>query len=83
MSRAGFSNNTSPLLKMSYETSVKFLADAAFTGEFDRMATASAQICLGKPVTFGSGMVDVRYDTNFKHTPVVSGFTPATDEDSD
>ena len=78
MSRNGFGNNTSPFLKMSFETSVKFLQEAAFTGEFDRVHSPSAQICVGRAVSIGSGMVDVLLDTSFKAPNMGGRFLQST-----
>lgn len=62
MNRTGFATNVSPFLKMSYETTMKFLTDATLFGEYDRMTSPSANIVVGGPVRAGTGMFDVRFD---------------------
>jgi DNA-directed RNA polymerase I subunit RPA1 len=60
--RIGIASNASPLLKMSFETSVTFLKDAALRGSLDCLSSAAAQIVLGQPVGLGTGAVSLRMD---------------------
>lgn len=41
MSRAGMQNNVSPLIKMSFETTMKFLTEACLFNQFDNLNTPS------------------------------------------
>jgi DNA-directed RNA polymerase I subunit RPA1 len=52
-------NNTSPLLKMSFETTVNFLKDATMEGDFDDLTSPSSRIVLGKVNGVGTGSFDV------------------------
>jgi DNA-directed RNA polymerase I subunit RPA1 len=45
----------SPLQRMSFESATQFLRDAALAREEDRLESASAKLCLGQPVSFGTG----------------------------
>lgn len=62
MSRAGMQHNTSPLIKMSFETTMKFLTDACFFNQFDDLNTPSGRIVLGRNVQNGTGLFNVRQD---------------------
>eukprot|EP01122_Echinamoeba_exundans_P016375 TRINITY_DN826_c0_g3_i2.p1 TRINITY_DN826_c0_g3~~TRINITY_DN826_c0_g3_i2.p1 ORF type:complete len:1768 (+),score=512.87 TRINITY_DN826_c0_g3_i2:109-5412(+) len=64
MNRTGFATNTSPFLKMSYETTMKFLTEATLFGEYDKMSSPSANICVGGTVRAGTGIFDVQFDLN-------------------
>lgn len=39
--RTGLSNNSSPFLKASFETTANFVAEAALYGDFDDLGTVS------------------------------------------
>ena len=58
-SRHGIATCTSPLLKMSFETSATFLKDAAMKGTVDSLGSAASKIVLGQPVGLGTGAVAV------------------------
>jgi DNA-directed RNA polymerase I subunit RPA1 len=58
-SRQGISTCTSPLLKMSFETSAVFLTEAAVKGTTDSLGSAASKIVLGQPVGLGTGAVAV------------------------
>lgn len=62
MSRAGMQHNTSPFLKMSFETTMKFLTDACLFSEYDCMQTPSSHLVLGRVCRNGTGMIDVMHD---------------------
>jgi DNA-directed RNA polymerase I subunit RPA1 len=51
LSRIGINHNASPLLKMSFETTCKFLTDAALTSDSDALTSPSARLILGRPVS--------------------------------
>jgi DNA-directed RNA polymerase I subunit RPA1 len=53
LSRIGMNHNASPLLKMSFETTCKFLTDATLTGDSDSLASPSARLIMGRPVSAG------------------------------
>ena len=57
--RTGLSNNSSPFLKASFETTSAFVAEAALFGDFDDLGTPSANIVLGKVPKSGTGVFDV------------------------
>lgn len=60
MSRIGsIAESISPFSKMSFETASKFIVDAAYHGEVDRLETPSSRICLGLPVKMGTGSFDL------------------------
>ena len=58
-SRHGIATCTSPLLKMSFETSATFLKEAALKGNVDSLGSAASKIVLGQPVGLGTGTVAV------------------------
>lgn len=53
--RAGMDSASSPLLKMTFETTVGFLRQAALYGEADSLVSPAARIVLGQPVNLGTG----------------------------
>ncbi|GAA96623.1 uncharacterized protein L969DRAFT_75435 [Mixia osmundae IAM 14324] len=57
--RTGLSNSPSPFLKASFETTAKFVADAALYGDFDDMNNPSASIVLGQTPHTGTGAFGV------------------------
>lgn len=57
--RQGINSATSPLMKMSFETTCNFLKDAALEGDFDDLNSPSARIVLGKLSGVGTGSFDV------------------------
>ncbi|EJD52444.1 beta and beta-prime subunits of DNA dependent RNA-polymerase [Auricularia subglabra TFB-10046 SS5] len=57
--RQGISNNSSPLLKASFETTVAFLTDATLHGDFDNLSSPSGNIVLGRPSQTGTGSFDI------------------------
>eukprot|EP00434_Breviolum_minutum_P035435 symbB.v1.2.031369.t1/scaffold3593.1/size53504/3 len=52
----------SPLLQMSYETTMQFLSTACQEGLFDNMASPASSIVLGKPPEVGTGIVNILVD---------------------
>ncbi|KAM0755051.1 DNA-directed RNA polymerase [Meredithblackwellia eburnea MCA 4105] len=58
--RTGLSNNTSPFLKASFETTSAFVAEAALHGDFDDLGSPSSNIVLGKIPKSGTGVFDLR-----------------------
>ncbi|XP_031251717.1 DNA-directed RNA polymerase I subunit 1 [Pistacia vera] len=60
MSRlGGIAESVSPFSKMTFETASKFIVEAAYYGEVDKLETPSARICLGLPVKVGTGSFDL------------------------
>ncbi|KAI8069916.1 hypothetical protein BC940DRAFT_17801 [Gongronella butleri] len=57
--RISMNSNVSPFLKMSFESTCKFLTDATLHGDFDTLDSPSARIVLGKVVEGGTGSFDV------------------------
>jgi len=60
--RTGIESNSSPFLKMSFETTMHFLTEAALSGEYDKIKTPSSLLAVGKPTQVGTGSFDVRYN---------------------
>lgn len=58
-SRTGLKEKTSPLGKMSFETTVGFLRDAVLDGDWDDLRGPSARIVMGKISGMGTGGFDV------------------------
>ncbi|KAJ8610528.1 hypothetical protein MRB53_038520 [Persea americana] len=63
-SRMGMADKRSPFAKMSFETTFKFLKEAAFDGDVDNLSSPSARITVGKPSKVGTGMFDVMIRTD-------------------
>lgn len=57
--RLGIETSTSPLLKMSFETAASFLISATLHGDRDPLTSASSRIVVGKPISAGTGSVDI------------------------
>lgn len=57
--RYGFQDKTSPFLKMSFETTVKFLAEAVMEEDADLLTTPSSSIVMGKLSRVGTGSFDL------------------------
>jgi len=60
--RNGARSIPSPLLKMSFETTIQFLKNAVLLGEYDTVQSPSASIVIGNPAQVGTGIFDVRVD---------------------
>jgi len=59
LNRAGIEGVGSPLLKMSFETTMHFLTQATLHGETDTLNSPSASIILGKPPRCGTGAFEL------------------------
>lgn len=57
--RNGLTSNVSPLMKMSFETTVGFLRDAALEGDWDDLNNPSSRIVIGRVGRVGTGAFDV------------------------
>ena len=64
LNRAGIESCASPLLKMSFETTMNFLNQATLHGQQDNLRTPSASIILGKPPTCGTGAFELHAHLN-------------------
>lgn len=60
--RMGMQSCASPLLQMSYETTVQFLSTACQEGLLDNMVSPASAIVLGKPPEVGTGIVHLMVD---------------------
>ncbi len=58
--RTGLSNNSSPFLKASFETTANFVAEAALFGDYDDLGAPSSKIVLGQVVSGGTGAFGIR-----------------------
>lgn len=54
---------TSPLQKMTFETTMNFLLDALISGEKDNLESPSSCLCVGKPVRIGTGCFEILAST--------------------
>jgi DNA-directed RNA polymerase I subunit RPA1 len=57
--RNGIRGNVSPFMKMSFETTVGFLADAVADGDWDDLSNPSSRIVIGRLSKVGTGAFDV------------------------
>ena len=57
--RTGMEKAPSPLLKMSYESTVSFLRTACLMGEWDGMQSPASRIVMGVPVKCGTGSFEI------------------------
>ena len=57
--RMGMRGATSPFMKMSFETTVQFVANAVMEGDWDPLEGPSARIVAGKVSRMGTGSFDV------------------------
>jgi DNA-directed RNA polymerase I subunit RPA1 len=57
--RGGLSGSVSPFMKMSFETTVGFLADAVNDGDWDDLSSPSSRIVIGRTSKVGTGAFDV------------------------
>lgn len=58
-SRQGLDSGSSPLLKMSFESTCQFLTRAVLDGGYDSLESPSARIVVGRPFAGGTGAFDV------------------------
>jgi DNA-directed RNA polymerase beta' subunit len=57
--RHGMAHSTSPLMQMSFETTVGYLREACLNGDWDDLKSPSARIVMGKLGKVGTGSFDV------------------------
>lgn len=60
--RIGMEENSSPFLKMSFETTVNYLTKCASSRDYDTGKTPSSSIVLGQVPRIGTGLFDIQYD---------------------
>eukprot|EP01085_Mycamoeba_gemmipara_P005062 Mycagemm_TRINITY_DN10176_c0_g1::TRINITY_DN10176_c0_g1_i2::g.5062::m.5062 type:complete len:111 gc:universal TRINITY_DN10176_c0_g1_i2:515-847(+) len=68
--RMGINGSTSPLLKMSFETTMQFMQDACLRGDYDMMQSPAARIVLGQPVYGGTGCIDMLFPLAAQSEPM-------------
>jgi DNA-directed RNA polymerase I subunit RPA1 len=61
--RAGLRNQTSPFMKMSFETTIGFLKDAVLCEDYDDLKNPSARIVVGRVNGVGTGSFDLLVPT--------------------
>jgi DNA-directed RNA polymerase I subunit RPA1 len=59
LNRLGMEANTSPWLKMTFETCMHFLSSACEHGDIDRMTSPAARLVVGAPIASGTGSFDL------------------------
>jgi DNA-directed RNA polymerase I subunit RPA1 len=59
MNRNWMNFNPSPFLRMTFETSVKFITESAMRCEIDRCRTPSSKIIMGQCPELGTGLHDI------------------------
>jgi DNA-directed RNA polymerase I subunit RPA1 len=57
--RIGMEESNSPFLKMSYETTMKYLIQSSLSKETDWMKSPSSALVLGQVPTVGTGAFDL------------------------
>jgi len=68
--RGGIAHHASPILKMSFETSMNFLSAACHDVQMDSLKSPAAAIVVGKLVPVGTGVFDVLNDSSINCTDV-------------
>lgn len=58
--RMGMAAAPSPLLQMTFETTLGFLRTAALAGDYDELKSPSSRIVMGLPVQLGTGSFELR-----------------------
>lgn len=58
--RTGIEASTSPFLKMSFETTMRFLTEASKSGHYDNLSSPSSRLVMGELVPGGTGNHDLR-----------------------
>ena len=60
--RTGMTNQASPLLQMTFESTVTFMSKACMHGRTDTLNTASASIVMGKNIKLGTNIFEIHND---------------------
>jgi DNA-directed RNA polymerase I subunit RPA1 len=66
MSRHGMASASSPLLKITFETSTNFMTNCLLYGEYDDCKTVSSRIFTGRPMNGGTGSFDLMQPIQIK-----------------
>lgn len=64
--RIGMEESSSPFLKMSYETTMKYLVSASQGKEHDDMSAPSSAVVMGQIPRVGTGMFDIIQESPFE-----------------
>ncbi|XP_067312869.1 DNA-directed RNA polymerase I subunit RPA1 [Pseudorasbora parva] len=64
LNRYAIRSSSSPLQKMTFETSYKFLKEATMLGSYDELRSPSACLVVGKVVKGGTGIFDLKQPLN-------------------
>lgn len=59
LNRTGIDSSVATFQKISFETSMGFILDAALRGDVDRMVSPSSRLVMGMPVTNGTGKFEL------------------------
>lgn len=59
LNRIGMESSSSPMLQMSFETTLNFLKKAAVFGMSDDLVSPSGNLVMGRPVNHGTGSFDL------------------------
>ena len=70
--RIGMEESSSPFLKMSFETTMKYLIASALTKDTDLLNTPSSALVLGQVPKVGTGIFDILHDNDFQTSHVSS-----------
>ena len=62
--RIGMEESSSPFLKMSYETTMKYLISSSTTRDTDWITSPSSALVLGQAPAIGTNAFDVIHDTS-------------------
>ena len=68
--RGGIAHHASPILKMSFETSMHFLSAACHDVQMDPLRSPAAAIVVGKLVPVGTGVFDILNDPTLNSTDI-------------
>jgi DNA-directed RNA polymerase I subunit RPA1 len=69
--RIGMEESSSPFLKMSFETTMKYLVGCCLTKDTDDMSTPSSALVLGQVPKVGTGIFDVIHVPDFQASVLV------------
>ncbi|EMD47895.1 DNA-directed RNA polymerase I subunit RPA1, putative [Entamoeba histolytica KU27] len=59
LNRSGMDHNPSPFTKITFETSLGFLAKTCVSGQKDNLRSPSGSVVMGKNMVFGTGAFDI------------------------
>lgn len=76
--RYGMARHSSPLLQMSFESTMKFIIDACERGGFDNLGTPAGAIIAGKPIMLGGGLCKILPRIDLKAGGVALSQSPSS-----